>query len=100
MLKVYSSQYCPHCVVFKYNLDLYGLEYELIDINTNIHHMRDFLALRDKDENFIEVKKQGRVGIPCLIEDDKVSLDWQQYLEDKGLEIKEPEKNSCGLHGC
>jgi glutaredoxin-related protein len=86
MIKVYGSKMCSNTRDFKYNLDVYKIPYEFIDINSNLRNLKDFLSYRDKEECFSRIKKVGGIGIPLIIEDDgKARLGWQKYLEEVGI---------------
>lgn len=86
MIKIYGMITCPDC---SYLLDqISGLEdeYEYIEIGEHVLKMKEFLRLRDSDENveiFKDVKEAGGVGIPCFVlEDGLISLN----PSDAGLE--------------
>ena len=102
MLKVYGSGMCPDCIEFKYNLDRNKIEYENIDITQNLKGLKEFLRLRDKDEAFNAAKEKGYIGIPLLITDDgKLSLDWESYFTERGMEIIHPGETgtACTVDG-
>jgi glutaredoxin-related protein len=43
--------------------------------------MKEFLAIRDREQVFDGPREAGGIGIPCLVgEDGTVSLSWEQYL--------------------
>ena len=67
MLRIYGSEFCPHCTACKKALDAEGTEYEYIDINKSLGALKEFLKLRDTDPVFKEVIGSGRVGIPALV---------------------------------
>ncbi len=102
MLKVYGSSMCPDCMECKFNLDKNGIEYENIDITASTKNLKEFLILRDKDAAFVETKEKGYIGIPTLITDDgRITLDWESYLTERGLEVVHPgtEGTACGIDG-
>ena len=77
---------CPDC---SYLLDqISGLEdeYEYIEIGEHVLKMKEFLRIRDSEDNveiFKDVKEAGGVGIPCFVlEDGLISLN----PSDAGLE--------------
>lgn len=60
-----------------------GIEFEYNDITGDIYKLRDFLKLRDKREEYKEIREKGRVGIPVVVVEDRlffkqdeVDLDW------------------------
>jgi glutaredoxin-related protein len=43
--------------------------------------LKAFLALRDTDPVFAQVRAEGKIGIPCILQEDgTVSLDWTMYV--------------------
>lgn len=102
MLKVYGSEMCPDCIECKYNLDKNNIEYENIDITKNLRSLKEFLKLRDKDETFDQARDKGYIGIPALVTDDgKLTLDWESFFENKGIEVVHPssDKTACNIDG-
>lgn len=86
MIKIYGMITCPDC---SYLLDqISGLEdeYEYIEIGEHVLKMKEFLRIRDSEDNveiFKDVKEAGGVGIPCFVlEDGLISLN----PSDAGLE--------------
>ena len=75
---IYGSMLCPDCVECRKDLDAAGTAYIYCDISENLAHLKAFLKLRDTNPAFEEVKRQGKVGIPCIVsEDGTVSLSWK-----------------------
>ena len=82
MLKIYGSMLCPDCVKCREDLDKAGVEYEYLDFSDSLMNLKAFLALRDTDPAFAQVREEGRIGIPCILEEDgTVSLTWEQYIK-------------------
>lgn len=86
MIKIYGMITCPDC---SYLMDqIAGLKdkYEYVEIGEHVLKMKEFLRLRDSDENveiFKDVKEAGGIGIPCFVlENGCISLD----PSDAGLE--------------
>ncbi len=104
MLKIYGSEMCPDCRECKRNFDLYGVEYEFIDINESLKNLKIFLDMRDHDPVFDRLKAIGDIGLPGIVkEDGTVFTDWEQYLKDMGKEPVYSELNSsCSIDhkGC
>lgn len=104
MFKIYGSEMCPDCVACKKNFDLYGIEYEFIDINERLRNLKYFLKLRDSLDVFDHCKEINDIGLPALVrEDGSVFLSWEKYLEEKGLEVKDfssPQACSLDHKGC
>ena len=77
MLKIYGSMMCPDCVQCKNDLDKAGVAYEYLDFSEHLGNLKEFLEL----PLFDEVKKNGSIGIPCILRDDgTVTLDWSEYV--------------------
>ena len=81
MLKIYGSMLCPDCVQCREDLDKAGVEYDYLDFSESLKNLKEFLVLRDNNAVFEDVRKDGRIGIPCLVnEDGNVSLSWDEYV--------------------
>lgn len=81
MLKVYGSLLCPDCVACKAAFEEKGIAFEYHDFGSELPALKAFLAIRDTDPLFEDVKKSGKIGIPCILrEDGSVSLDWEEFL--------------------
>ena len=81
MLKIYGSMLCPDCVDCCRDLDAAGVEYQFADFADSLLNLKEFLALRDRDPQFEQVKEQGSIGIPCIVrEDGSVTLSWVEYV--------------------
>lgn len=81
MLKIYGSMLCPDCVQCREDLDRAGILYEYLDFSESLKNLKEFLKLRDESDLFAEAKKNGGIGIPCIVtEDGAVHLDWEQFM--------------------
>ena len=81
MLTIYGSMMCPDCVECRKDLDAAGVEYEYLDFAEDLRNLKAFLALRDNDPAFTQVKVDGKIGIPCILRSDgTVTLDWAEYV--------------------
>lgn len=69
MKKCYGTDLCINCVETKKYIKENNIEIDFIDITESIENLKEFLSLRDNNEIFDEVKKQGRVGIPCFVDE-------------------------------
>ena len=81
MLKIYGSMMCPDCVECRKDLDQAGVSYEYLDFADSLKNLKEFLKLRDTHPAFAEARKEGKIGIPCLVkEDGSVTLDWEVLM--------------------
>ena len=81
MLKIYGSMLCPDCVKCREDLERAGIAYEYLDFSEHLLHLKEFLALRDNESVFEEVRSNGKIGIPCIVDEaGNVSLDWEKYM--------------------
>ena len=81
MLKIYGSMLCPDCVQCREDLDKACVEYDYLDFSESLKHLKEFLVLRDNNAVFEDVRKDGKIGIPCLVDEDgNVSLSWDEYV--------------------
>ena len=81
MLKIYGSMLCKDCVQCREDLDKAGVSYEYLDFADDLKNLKEFLAIRDSDPQFDEVRERGVVGIPCIVtEEGKILLDWEALM--------------------
>ena len=82
MLKIYGSMLCPDCTKCREDLDRAEVAYEYLDFGVSVKNLKEFLAIRDGSAIFDEARKNGSVGIPCILrEDGTVTLTWEEFLE-------------------
>ena len=81
MLKIYGSMLCPDCVQCREYLDRAGVDYVYLDFAEDLMNLKEFLALRDSCDLFDPVRKEGKIGIPCILkEDGTVTLSWEEFM--------------------
>ena len=81
MLKIYGSMLCPDCVECCEDLNAAGVSYEFHDFAESLLNLKEFLAIRDTSELFDSARKEGKIGIPCIVDDNGIiSLDWASYV--------------------
>lgn len=79
-VRYYGSRQCPECCQLKSTLNRKGVAYEFLDI-ADLPTLKRFLALRDTDPQFEQVRARSGVGIPCIVRPDGTcTLDWQAEL--------------------
>ena len=81
MLKIYGSMLCKDCVACVEDLKRENVSFEFLDFADSLLHLKDFLALRDRLPIFDDARKNGYIGIPCVLDEDgTVALDWRKYV--------------------
>ncbi len=106
MIKVYGAEICVDCRNFKAIQKNRGFEVEYIDMTENTKNMREFLAIRDNDSIFDEVKQRGGIGIPLFVREDgqktfdiNEAMKWINQPAVEEDEIVE-KMMACSIHGC
>lgn len=80
MLKIYGSMLCPDCVKCREDLDRAGVSYEYLDFSEDLRNLKEFLVLRELPL-FDEIRKEGKIGIPCIQkEDGTLLLNWEELM--------------------
>ncbi|MCI6955957.1 MAG: hypothetical protein SPI15_05595 [Candidatus Faecousia sp.] len=83
MLTVYGMMICPDCVKCREELDGAGVLYEFRDFAESTKNLKEFLALRDTNPIFEGPRREGKIGIPCLVTSEGwVTLSWDAFLEN------------------
>lgn len=79
---MYGTEICPDCVKAKKSLTaLNNIEFEYKNITNDTATLKEFLAYRDNDSMFQEVKESGRIGIPFFIlENGEKTFDISKYV--------------------
>ena len=85
MITVYGSPLCKDCLAMKIIFEQLNVEYQYINITGNTLALRAFLQMREEDSVFAEIKKNGRIGIPFFVKDDKKSFDINEALFWEGI---------------
>lgn len=81
-MKIYGSKLCEDCRNCKSDLDKAGINYSFLDITEELQNLKEFLKIRDNNSIFQDVKKNGGIGIPCIIKDnDEIIFDWTKLVE-------------------
>ena len=71
-MKVYGADICIDCRNYKAIQENRGFEAEYIDIMENTANLKEFLAIRDQDSLYEQVKENHGIGIPLFVRDDGV----------------------------
>jgi glutaredoxin-related protein len=81
MLKVYGSMLCKDCVECVDDLKKANVEFEFRDFADSLINLKEFLKIRDENEQFNAVREKGSIGIPTIVkEDGSVTLDWEEFI--------------------
>lgn len=85
-LRFYGSEICSGC---RQALSLFyeqGFEdFTYIDITANTANMKEFLALRNTRPEFAQIREEGRIGIPCFVQEDgSLSFDPEMFVPGQG----------------
>jgi len=64
---LFGSRYCEGCGTMKAYLTRQGVEFTYFDIHENLLNLKAYLKFRDNNPEFDEIKRVGRVGIPCVV---------------------------------
>ena len=75
---IYGSMLCPDCVECIKDLDAAGIAYQFCDFADDLVYLKAFLKIRDAEPVFENIKREGKIGIPCLVYDDgTICLNWK-----------------------
>lgn len=81
MIKIYGSMLCKDCVQCRQELDRAGVAYEYLDFADDLGNLKEFLAIRDGNDLFDPARKNGGIGIPCIVrEDGSLTLEWSGLM--------------------
>ena len=81
MLKIYGSMLCKDCVQCREDLDRAGVDYVFLDFAEELKNLKEFLKLRDSSMLFVEARREGYIGIPCIVQEDgSITLTWEEYM--------------------
>ena len=97
---MYGTPICSECVAMKNSLSKCNeLEIKYIDITESTKNLKEFLAYRDQEAVFDEIKANGMIGIPFFVlEDGTKTFQIEAYLGFK-LEMEEVPVQACSLDG-
>ena len=81
MLKIYGMMICPDCVECCAALDKASVAYEFLDFSKETKNLKEFLKIRDGSSLLDKARKEGNIGIPCILKDDgTVTLNWEECM--------------------
>lgn len=81
-LKIVGSHLCEDTQNALKVLKEKNVEVEFINISETLESLKVYLQLRDTEEIYKEVKKNGGIGIPCfIVEDGEKTLSLDKIIE-------------------
>ena len=107
-MKVYGAEICIDCRNYKAIEKNRGFSAEYIDITYDTKNLKEFLAIRDTDPVFEEVRARHGIGIPLFVREDGAktfdineAFAWigQEPVRDEEI-IEKRQEFSCGVDGC
>ena len=85
-LIVYGSLHCPDTQAALKKLTESKIEYEFKNISGELENLKEFLKLRDTNTLYERIRQEGRIGIPCFVQQkEKITLNLVDVLEAKGM---------------
>lgn len=80
---VYGSHLWKDCPPLKEFLSEKGIKFAYFDISLDLGALKRFLRLRDSNPLFDGVREKGGIGLPAIIIDDEVMIDFdREKLEE------------------
>ncbi|CDE93635.1 GCN5-related N-acetyltransferase [Acidaminococcus sp. CAG:542] len=81
-IKVIGSHCCPDTLYALNQLAAAGAEIDFVDILASHADLKQYLALRDCDPLYAEIRGTERLGIPCFVKaDGSKTLDLKEVLK-------------------
>lgn len=66
-ITVFGSKHWPGCQPVKEFLSQNNVEFLYLDITEGMLNLKTFLKYRDVRSEFDEIRKSGRIGLPCVM---------------------------------
>ena len=86
-MKIYGMKTCGDCIAMQAEFDEKKIPYEFFEITESPAQMKEFLALRDTDPVFEDVRREHRIGVPCFVlSTGKLTLDIAEAKADLSVE--------------
>lgn len=83
LVKLYGSHLCQDTMFALMKLKCENVSVEFKNISVDFQALKEFMAIREKDTMFAEVKKNNGVGMPLLVyEDGSKTFDLQEVLKN------------------
>ncbi len=74
-VKMFGTRNCPDVRAALETIAEKGLDVEFVNIDESTANLKLFLRLRDKAPEFDEVKKNGKIGVPCFVDGKRIFFD-------------------------
>ncbi len=99
-ITMYGAEICPDCVEAKKQLSAdQGIELDYRNIIESTKILKEFLAYRDHESVFKQIKEEGKIGIPFFVlEDGTKTFELEGYISKEACEVKEA-YNACSIDG-
>ena len=69
-MKFIGTRINPDCIEAENVLRQSCINYEYVDITSDVDNLFSFVQMRDERSEFTSIKKDGFVGLPCFLMDD------------------------------
>lgn len=78
---VFGSKHWPGCEPAKEYLSQHNIKFLYLDISENMINLKRFLKYRDNSSEFEEIKKAGKVGLPCIVVNngEEIIFDYEEF---------------------
>lgn len=70
MMKVYGSHLCPDTCEAIEKLEKQNGEFQFCNISEDLTYLKEFLAIRDTEDLYKEIREKHGIGIPCFVLED------------------------------
>ena len=79
---LFGTNACPDCVEAVKILEEKNAQYTYLEFSESTANLKRFLKLRDTESIFDDVKKNGKIGVPCFkLSDGTLTLNLNDVLE-------------------
>lgn len=79
-MTVIGSHLCTDTIYAICKLKEKNIDFDFKNISSDFQALKDFMKVREEAACYEEVRKNGGLGIPCFITEEKVTLDIKEVL--------------------
>ncbi len=102
-IRIFGHPRCPDCASLRASImaNEGRVPFEGHDIS-QLQDLHEFMAIRDASPAFDAARKNGEIGIPCIVtEDGTPRLDWREYFREQGWKVTEVSVSgpACSIDG-